>query len=382
MITTADLAERMAGLEPIGLRSGGTTRLPWTAEDEATGEWFIAQAQAAGLRVQRDPAGNRWAVPDTPGPWWAVVSHLDSVPDGGRYDGALGVAAGFAVAAATTAPVAVISFADEEGARFGTPTFGSRALVGRLDTRAVVRRRDAQGTTLADALTGAGVDPRGLAGAQQWLARLAGALELHIDQSPVVADLGIPSASVSGLAGRLRMRAHLRGTAGHAGTTPRAGRRDALAAAARLIVAAEAAAPPEMMFTAGRIEVEPNAPSTIAACARVWLDARAATDSELDRWRAGVQETLATLPVDSELETLSRSAPIEFDQRVRGALGSPAVQCFAGHDAGILAERVPAGMVMVRNRTGISHSPHEHVDLEDAAAGASALARAVEELAA
>src|SRR3954465_13670528 len=142
MIAVEHLEELLSDLIPIGLgEDGGTTRLAWTREDEEAATWFARGAAAIGRTLERAPAGNLWAVPDTPGPWWAAGSHLDSVRAGGRFDGALGVAAGFA-GAGRAANVAVIAFADEEGARFNTPTFGSRALVGRLDVAAVLARTD------------------------------------------------------------------------------------------------------------------------------------------------------------------------------------------------------------------------------------------------
>ncbi len=129
MIVADDLAALLADLVPIGRdETGATTRLAWTREDEEAAAWFARRSEAIGRRMERDPAGNLWACPDTPPPWSAAGSHLDSVRDGGRFDGALGVAAAFAVA--ERLPVAVISFADEEGARFNTPTFGARAHVG------------------------------------------------------------------------------------------------------------------------------------------------------------------------------------------------------------------------------------------------------------
>jgi N-carbamoyl-L-amino-acid hydrolase len=369
VISAADLEARLAGLDAIGRDGDGWTRLAWTTEDDATGEWFAAQAAAAGLRVERDPAGNRWAVPAGEGPWWATGSHLDTVRRGGRYDGALGVTAGFAVASAVDAPVAVISFADEEGARFNTPTFGSRALAGRL-APGVLDRRDADGVSLGDALRSAGLDP---AAAPAWRRRLRGFVELHIDQSRDVFAAGVPCGTVSGLAARLRAVAEFRGRADHAGTTPLDERSDALLAAARLIVRAHELARrhPGMRATAGRLVVEPNAPTTVPALARVWLDARAADPSTLDAF-------LAELP---PMEIQSRSDGVAFDARVRGALGAPEFLCFAGHDAGILAEHLPAGMVLVRNEEGTSHAPDEDVSLDDAAVAATALARALERLA-
>ncbi len=139
----------MDGLTGVGVGPDGVRRLAWTEEDAATRAWFERQAASVGLRVERDPAGNLWACPEAEPPWWGVGSHLDSVRGGGRFDGPLGVACGFEIAAAGELPVAVLSFADEEGARFNTPTFGSKALAGRLDLPAVLERRDDDGVSLA-----------------------------------------------------------------------------------------------------------------------------------------------------------------------------------------------------------------------------------------
>jgi beta-ureidopropionase / N-carbamoyl-L-amino-acid hydrolase len=364
VIAARDLARRLADLEPIGLDERGTTRLAWTPEEAAAGEWFAARAAEVGLRVQIDPAGNRWAVPEAPPPWWGVGSHLDSVRAGGRYDGALGVCAGFAIA--EHAPVAVIAFADEEGARFNTPTFGSRALTGALDP-AVLERRDDDGVRLADAMAAAGVDPGGIARAPQWLNRLRGFLELHVDQTPDAQRFAV----VRRLAARMRVEADLRGRADHAGTTRREERSDALLRAAILIVAAHQRATEGMVVTASRILVEPNAMTTIAAHVHLWLDARSENPSALTAW-------FQDLPAGAELTVASRSDGVEFDPGLRAALGdAEGVLCFAGHDAGILAARLPAAMVLTRNPTGVSHSLEEAADLDDAAAAASAILEVV-----
>ena len=360
MIRPGDLARRLSELEPIGLTGDGTTRLAWTPEDAAAGEWFHARADEVGLSVHVDPAGNRWATPDAAPPWWGVGSHLDSVRAGGRYDGALGVSAGFAIA--EHAPVAVIAFADEEGARFNTPTFGSRALTGALDP-AVLDRRDDDGVLLADAMAAAGVDPGGVARAPQWLRRLRGFLELHVDQTPDLERFAV----VRSLAARMRVQADLVGRADHSGTTRPHERKDALLRAAVLIVAAHQRATDNMVVTASRILVEPNALTTVAAHVRLWLDARAERPAPLDAW-------LEQLPDWAHISMASRSDGVSFDAELRAALGDPeGVLCFAGHDAGILAEQIPAAMVLSRNPTGISHSPEEAIDLDDAAAAANAI---------
>jgi len=386
-VTAAELRERLAGLEPIGLGEDGTTRLAWTAELAAAERWFDEQARAAGLRVERDPAGSLWAVPAAPGPWWATGSHVDSVRGGGRYDGALGVAAGFAVAERLPG-IAVLSFADEEGARFNTPTFGSRALVGRLDVADALARADDDGVTLAAAMRDAGVDPGGLADAPAWLARLRGFVELHIDQTRDLERLGAPAGAVRSLASRMRLALAFSGRADHAGTTRRDERRDALAAAARLIVAADelAGGDPDFLVTAARMQVEPNAFTTVPSGVRLWIDGRTPDPTQLAAWRDALAARCAELAeatdVGIELTTASHSDGIAFDPDVRAAMaGLPELVCFAGHDAGILAQRIPAGMIFVRNPTGVSHAPEEDVDLEDAAAAANAMLATLERLA-
>jgi N-carbamoyl-L-amino-acid hydrolase len=385
VIGADELRDRLAGLDAGG--PDGLTRLAWTPELAAAEGWFGEQARAAGLRVERDPAGSLWAVPDTPGPWWATGSHLDSVRSGGRFDGPLGVAAGFAVAERLPG-VAVIAFADEEGARFNTPTFGSRALVGRLDVADVIGRRDDDGIALADAMRAAGADPGALADAPAWLARLRGFVELHIDQTQDLERLGAPAGAVRALASRMRLALTFAGRADHAGTTRRGERRDALAAAARLIVAADelAGGDPDFLVTAARILVEPNAFTTVPSGVRLWIDGRTPAPERLTGWRDALTARAAELAdatgVEIALTTASHTEGVTFDPGVRAAMGElPELVCFAGHDAGILAQRIPAGMVFVRNATGVSHSPEEHVELDDAAVAATAVLTTLERLA-
>jgi N-carbamoyl-L-amino-acid hydrolase len=228
---------------------------------------------------------------------------------------------------------------------------------------------------VADAMRGAGLAPERLQEAPTWLPKLTGFLELHIDQTRELAQAGAPAGAVRGVAARTRLAVELRGRADHSGTTPRAEREDALLAAARLIVRADELAPdPDFRVTATRLLVEPNALTTVPAHVRLWLDARSGSTAELDRWRARVEEEFAT----ASITTASRSPATPFDPdltaRLRAALpGAPELVSYAGHDAAILAERIPAAMVFVRNETGVSHSAEEEVALEDAAGGARAM---------
>jgi N-carbamoyl-L-amino-acid hydrolase len=405
MITKAELAARFDALGDIGVGPEGVYRMAWSEEDASTRAWFEHQAAEVGLRVERDPAGNLWARPEAEPPWWGVGSHLDSVRGGGRFDGPLGVACGFEIAAGDGPPIAVLSFADEEGARFNTPTFGSKALAGRLDLPAVLERRDDDGVPLADAMRAAGVDPDGIDRAPEWLrTRLAGFVEIHIDQTTELARAGDPVGVVSALAARTRLEVRLTGRADHAGTTPRSERHDALSAAARLIVGAEDLAGEHspldgdhapVTVTASKIITKPNAPTTIASEVRLWIDARAPGVDAIDGWRAGldslVREIADRTGVEISVAVASRTDAREFAPDVRAALlqaaedvlghAPPELVCFAGHDAGVVAERVPAGMLFVRNVTGVSHSPEETVSLEDAAVACEVVARALESLA-
>lgn len=398
MISAEGIARRLGGLDEIGVGSQGVVRMAWSEEDAATRAWFTEQAGELGLTVELDPAGNLWACPAERPPWWAVGSHLDSVRGGGRFDGPLGVACGFEIAASCAEPVAVLSFANEEGARFNTPTFGSKALAGKLDIATVIARRDEHGMALGEAMRTSGIEPEGIAEAPRWLQKLAGFVEIHIDQTTELARARTPIGIVSSLASRRRLEVDLRGQADHAGTTPRAERRDALSAAAHLIVAAEELAEGvgELIVTASRIVAEPNAPTTIAGHVRLWLDAREPDPDAVAAWGRRVAEEAVEIALRTRVEITiseaSRSDGVEFSDRVRSALRRasedvvggrvPEVVCFAGHDAGVLSDVTPAGMVLVRNATGISHSPEESVDLGDAAVAARAVAGALAGLAA
>lgn len=389
------LAERLSGLDRIGIQSGAVRRLAWTDEDRASRRWFEEQARDSGLTAERDPAGNLWACPDAPPPWWGVGSHLDSVRGGGRFDGPLGVAAGFELASQSELPLAVISFADEEGARFNTPTFGSRALTGMLDM-AVLQRTDEDGVVLADAIRADGLEPERIGDTRRWLAKLSGFFELHIDQTTLLAEAGAPIGIVTSLASRMRLEVTFTGQADHAGTTPPARRRDALGTAARLIVGADeiGAELGELTVTSSRILVEPNATTTVAARVRLWIDARSADPERPRRWLARLREEADRLAdsagVEITLAIASQSPGQEFSPIIRARLHAagqsqfgrpmPDCLCFAGHDAGLLAARIPAAMVLVRNQTGISHAPEEHVELADAEAGIAVIGHALGEL--
>ena len=346
------LLERLDQLYAIG-GGPGANRLGGSAEEDQAHELAAGWMRGAGLEVERDAAGNlygrlRGRRAELPEVW--TGSHLDSVPAGGRFDGALGVVGGLEAlqrAGQQERTLTVVAFRDEEGCS-GPGCVGSRALCA------------------------AWPEPRP-----------AAFLELHIEQGPRLEEAGAPLAVVTGIAATAKGEVVFRGREGHAGTTPMAGRSDALVAAAEFVLELRdaAAAVDGAVATVGRVEVEPGASNVIPARARVSVDVRAP-----DRTR--VEEVLAVVPTE-----LPRTAEVEMapepTQALREqleALGVPVIELAsgAGHDAGILAAAgVPTGMLFVRSLNGgISHSPDEFSAPEDIAQAVTALEGALGRLAA
>src|SRR6266545_575998 len=417
-----DFERCFEGLAAIGRDpAGGWTRLAWTGEDRAARDWFQAEARARGLEVDQDPAGNLWAWwrpagpptasgPSTPaagpraaeGDAVAVGSHLDTVPNGGAYDGALGVVAGLVAVAelarrgvAPRRPVAVVAFADEEGGRFGTATFGSRVLAGALDPAEVLDRTDQAGVSLAKAVQDAGLDPRSLGPDPDRLASLAAFVELHVEQGRGLADHDAPVGLGTAIWPHGRWRLTLTGEANHAGTTRLKDRRDPmLGLAAATLAARAAAAELGAVATIGRVMVEPNSTNSVPGRVIAWLDARAERDQVLDwlltAFETAVGDAAGRHGLEAELAGESRSPAVAFDRDLAaklagclraGGLEPVELPTAAGHDAGALAAAVPAAMLFVRNRSGTSHSPAEHAEQADCLAGVAALAAVIEALA-
>jgi len=385
-----------AELEPVGRHpgSGGYRRFAWTREDAALREWFAAAAAARGLDVTTDRAGNQWAWwgdPDANGPGVVAGSHLDSVPDGGAFDGPLGVISAFAALDGLRAdgfvparPVGVVSFGDEEGARFGVACAGSRLLTGALPADRALALRDGDGVTMANAMRSSGFTAGEAGRDEETLRRVGVFVELHVEQGRGLAGLDRPVAVGSSIWPHGRWRFELAGEANHAGTTALADRSDPmLDLAAAIVRARELAADFGVLATCGKIRVEPNGVNAIPSRVTGWLDARGA---DPDAVRAMVAEFRGTLSGRSVTEE-SWTDPTSFDSFLVSRLAvlldrAPVLPTGAGHDAGILANAgVPAAMLFVRNPTGVSHSPDEHASRDDCLLGVHALATVIRDLA-
>ncbi|HEY2506436.1 MAG TPA: allantoate amidohydrolase [Streptosporangiaceae bacterium] len=406
---TLSFARLWAELLPVGrdAATGGYRRYSWTEPDGACRAWFARTATKAGMRTDCDRDGNLWAWWGRPGgaPGASIVtgSHLDSVPDGGAYDGPLGVVAAFAAISQLRSqgfrpsrPIGVAAFTEEEGARFGVACLGSRLLTGAIAPAIARDLRDRDGITLTEAMVAAGRDAARIGPDDDLLAGIGAYVELHIEQGSALADLGAAVGVADGIWPHGRWRLEFAGRADHAGTTRLTDRRDPMLPFAAVVLAARAAAAANgALATVGKVIAEPGAANAISASVQAWLDARAPDEQALDKVVAAVtaaaQDSAGRHGVGVRMRRESFSPGVRFDTGLRDRLAkvvgaesgapAPVLGTGAGHDAGILAARVPAGMLFVRNPTGVSHSPAEHADAADCEAGVTALAAVLADLA-
>ncbi|WP_344583112.1 allantoate amidohydrolase [Streptomyces lunalinharesii] len=399
-------------LRPLGRdsSSGGYRRFAWTGADTDCRAWFRAQAETRGLAYELDRNGNQWAWLGAttyrdvaPGEAVVTGSHLDSVPDGGAFDGPLGVVSSFAAldelrrrGTEFGRPLAIVNFGDEEGARFGLACVGSRLSAGVLTTEAAHRLRDGDGVTLPQAMERAGHDPEAIGPDPERLAAIGAFVELHVEQGRALDLSGDPVGIASAIWPHGRWRFDFRGEANHAGTTRLQDRRDPmLSYAATVLAAREQARLTGALATFGKISVEPNGVNAIPSLVRGWLDARAAGQDTLDAVITGIERAAADRAahdgVDLDVVRESFTPVVEFQHALRDELGTllgkqgerpvPVLGTGAGHDAGILSATVPTAMLFVRNPTGVSHSPAEAATEDDCVAGVTALADVLEGLA-
>ena len=398
----AEILRRCDLLATQSSRRGAIERVYLSPEHAAVNRIVGAWMAEAGMTVRQDEAGNlvgRYEASVHGRPALLLGSHLDSVPDAGRYDGILGVLLAIATVARLASadrrlPVAieVLAFGDEEGTRFGATLLGSRAVAGtwREDWWAL---RDADGVTLAEAFRAFGLDPAAVGAAARTPADVVGYLEAHIEQGPLLEDAGLPLAVVSSIAGARRLRLTVTGEARHAGGTPFDRRRDALVGASEIVVAIERIARATgAIATVGTMEVEPGAVNVIPGRAAFGLDLRAETDALRDEaWRLIRDEAVHVcrrrgLGFDAH-ETHAAGAAIAspalrdaVSRGIAAATGDgepPVLFSKAGHDAMAIADLTDWAMLFVRCAGGISHHPDESVAEADVAVALDAFEAAV-----
>lgn len=350
---------------------------------------IAAWLEPLGAEVRIDAAGNLRALypgAESNAPRLLVGSHLDTVPNAGAYDGVLGVVLAVALLEGLSGRrlpfgIEVLGLSEEEGVRFGTPFIGSRALVGRLDEE-LLRRKDGHGVSVREAIEDFGLKPGEIPEACVKKEDTLGYVEFHIEQGPVLEQAGRALGAVESVAGQSRVQFTFVGRANHAGTTPMDLRYDAIAAAAEWIgeVEREGRRTPGLTATVGTLEAKPGATNVIAGEARLTLDVRHSAD---DVRTAAVQDLIGKGEAIAKRRGLSvrhstqLSQPAvaldtflveQADEAIRRAGCEPfRMVSGAGHDAMILAEKIPSAMIFLRTPGGISHNPAETVDLDDVA---------------
>ena len=380
-----------------GQADGGVDRLAWSEADLAARRWFAERIREAGLEPRVDAALNVFGrLPGTADRLLLTGSHLDSVPNGGRLDGAYGAVAGLEILRTMVesgdplaARVEVVGFADEEGVRFGMGLIGSLALTGELDLKRLREERDWQGVPIRQVIASVGREVDRLLDAQQHLHSIVSFLELHIEQGPRMEADGVDLAVVTGIVGVHREQVRVIGSQNHAGTTPFRLRHDAGRAAARAAAGLRELVEgidPDAVANIGVMQFDPGGVNVIPGRATFTLEVRHLEEPVVQRIVETFNTRLGAICAEegcrAETERLSLVPPAPMDrecmQMLEAAcreLGRTPAKLWsgAGHDAAILARHVPTGMLFVPSIGGVSHSPRENTSDEHLVLGARAL---------
>lgn len=380
---TLEVLSRCEIVSHFSEEAGRITRTFLSAPMRPLHDCLSGWMRDAGLTVRRDAIGNligHYPAAQDDAPILLIGSHVDSVPNAGKYDGVLGVLLGVAAVRALGGrrlpfTIDVIAFSEEEGVRYRTPYLGSRTVAGRLGP-ALLERTDAAGVSLAEAIRAFGLDPAQLPQASYRGQRLLGYFEVHIEQGPVLESLGLPVGVVEAIAGQSRLTLSFHGKAGHAGTLPMAMRQDALAAAAEFILAVERYARERdgLRATVGTVAVAPGAVNVVPGSVSLSLDLRHARDAVREQALAEVMQQAkahaARRGVRFDVDRAEHHAAVPADAELTDWLAGAVEQAGwpphrlvsgAGHDAAVLAEIAPMAMLFIRSPGGISHHPDEAV---------------------
>ncbi len=399
-----EVMERCDEIASFSEETDRLTRTFLSAPMRGVHELMSRWMREAGLVVRLDEAGNligRYEGLHPERPVLAIGSHLDTVPNAGKYDGVLGVVLGLAAVkllGGRRLPfgIDVIGFCEEEGVRFRAPFLGSLAVAGRFEHR-LLERTDRDGITMADAFYSFGLDPARLDRAAYPRGGLLGYVEVHIEQGPVLENLGAPAGVVEAIAGQSKLWVEMHGRSGHAGTNPMEGRRDALAAAAELVLEIERIAllNDGLRATVGVLNVASAATNVIPGSARLSIDVRHQRDQSrawaveqiLDRAKTIAERRSVEFVVTEEEHYAAVAADAMPTQWIAEALVAAGHQPHrlvsgAGHDAVVLAAIAPMAMLFLRSPGGVSHHPDERVYVEDVAVGLDVIVRFLDLLAA
>lgn len=393
------IAQDIAALAQFGaLPGGGVTRIAFSPEDVAARAYLRKAMEAAGLMVTVDAFGNMRGRRDGQYnlPPVAIGSHIDTVPEGGNFDGVIGVVGALEVVRAlndndivTRRPIEVINFASEESSRVGVGTLGSKIMAGKW-TKADLKRTDKQGVTLYETLEQVGLQPNELATARVKAGTYHAFLEMHIEQGPVLESEGIPVGIVTSIAAPTRFRVVIKGRADHSGNTPMHMRQDALAGASELILGVEEIAAtlagPTTVGTVGYAFIRPGAMNVIPGEVELGIDIRdidsAAKSSAVEKVKALITKIAVKRKLKIGYDILADDEPVLLADKIINRLEKTAqgagisyrrMPSGAGHDAMHMAELTDVGMIFVPSIDGVSHNTAEYSRSEDIATGTQLL---------
>jgi hydantoinase/carbamoylase family amidase len=400
-IDPARLRALLDGVNAYGRNpaTGGFNRIGFSDADMAARRWFAGEMARDGLAVQTDPAGNvfgRWGAADEP--CLMVGSHLDTVPEGGAFDGALGVSVALECVRAMrgaglspAVPIEVAAFAEEEG-RFGG-MLGSQAVTGQVTVEWLDAAADAESVRLADAMRAQGLDPREVPLAARPRGSVRAFLELHIEQGPVLEAAGVPIGLAHSVSGVCHLAVRLEGRANHSGTTPMALRADAFAGLAEIACAVPGIiaghGTPESRITVGRVALEPNFPHTVPGAAEFSVILRDTDEDVMRALERALREAIArtaTRGLRASIAEMSWLSPVALGPGLldvmKGEAAALGLACLdlasgAGHDAQTMHSLCPSALVFVSSRNGVSHAPEEWTDWADIEKGAALMLAAI-----
>ncbi|MEW9671489.1 Zn-dependent hydrolase [Ammoniphilus sp. 3BR4] len=407
-IDPIEAAERLADMAAIGATpEGGITRYPYAKEENQVKELFRSWMEQMGLDVYEDTVGNLFGRLEGENPELPVVmtgSHLDTVPNGGAFDGALGCLSSLMAIESLikqgkkpNRTIELAVFVDEEGARFEKGLFGSRVMMGEVTPNELGRLVDADGVTLEKAMREAGYDPNRIAESRRRPEDIFAFLELHIEQGRILESEEKKIGIVNGIAGPSWKSFTFLGSTDHAGNTPMHLRKDAVAAASEFILGIEKLPrmfSPTAVATVGKLNVFPNGTNIISGKTEVFVDARDIQEETRERMLEAIielaQETAQKRGLQVEIDHIISIPPVLVPDWIQSAVaaaaernGLPArtLPSGAGHDAMIIGKHVPSGMIFVPSFHGKSHSPEEWTSLPDCVNGMLVMRDALWELA-
>lgn len=401
----ATVISRLAAIG--GTDRNGSSRLAFSNEDMEARAVFKTLMMETGLSIREDAFGNiigrlEGMTPSLPAV--GTGSHIDTVPDGGRFDGVAGSVASLAAVRRIRErgllrhSLELIIFQMEESSRFSLPCFGSKVMTGKVDLEAGRIAKDKHGILLPEAMAACGYDYAKLSGARRGTNELACFLELHLEQSPTLEEKKFPVGIVSAIAAPIRSHVTIEGKASHSGGTAMNNRRDALVSAAELVLAVNrvgnAFARREIVATVGNIAVEPGAVNMVPGRAELWIDLRGTDKAVMDQAQAAVRKAAESIEAAygtyMTFTAINDDAPVRMTPRLVSLLADvardleiPAMPIVSGamHDTAYMAEITDVGMILVRCRDGLSHTPGEYAAIDDIMAGTEILTETLYRLA-